>query len=435
MFKIFNILFNGNIEMSKESITISELNDLCKCVNMSLDEVSEENKTMKEIKNDLVNIILETYHKYQIYFSQNDLTWRTYLPDDTKPTKRKLVKRKNKEDLEKFLVDYYKKLHLDNSRQNITLRQLYEEWMIYRRDETSAKAGTIRKNKMEWDKFYKNSVLADMKVADIRPIDFIRFFRRITKDREYTRKCITNIRSLLSGIFSYAVEEEIITHNPILDVNFKTLTYKPVENQSDNVFKKDEVKKLLAYLRNINDEPYALAIQLAFCLFIRIGELKALRWENIDVENRSIYLNSQITLEPTLNDDLTFSHKEIKVENYIKGCTSHGFRKEYLTDNALVILEKAKKLNSDGEFVFMPYSKPMNTERFNIYLKRYCETVGIPYHSSHKIRFYSASVAYNGKNLVTISKMMGHSQTATTMHYLRDAIQDDNLADTFKNLG
>lgn len=423
------------IKMSKKQvITISELNDLATCVNMSLDEVSEENKTMKEIKNDLVDIILETYHKYTIYFSKSDSTWRTYLSDDTKPDKRKLVKRKNKEDLEQLLADYYKKLYLDNSRKDLTLRELYSEWMLYRRDETSAKAGTIRKNKMEWDKFYQNSVLADMRVADIKPIDLIRFFRRLTKDREYTRKCITNIRSLLSGILSYAVEEEIITHNPILDVNFKQFTYKPVQNQSDNVFTRDEVTKLLAYLKNIN-EPYSLAIQLAFCLFIRIGELKALTWENIDLENRSVYLNSQITQEPTLNDDLTFSHKEIKVDNYIKGCTSHGFRKEYLTDNAITVLHKAKELNPDGQFVFMPYGKPMNTERFNKYLKRYCEAVGITYHSSHKIRFYSASVAYNGKNLVTISKMMGHSQTATTMHYLRDAIQDDNLADTFKNLG
>lgn len=151
--------------------------------------------------------------------------------------------------------------------------------------------------------------------------------------------------------------------------------------------------------------------------------------------NRSVYLNSQITQEPTLNDDLSFSHKEIKVESYIKGCTSHGYRKEYLTDNAVEILQKAKELNPDGEFIFMPYGRPMNTERFNIYLKRYCNAVGIPYHSSHKIRFYSASVAYNGHNLATISKMMGHSQTATTMHYLRDVMQVDDLAETFKNLG
>ncbi len=40
---------------------------------------------------------------------------------------------------------------------------------------------------------------------------------------------------------------------------------------------------------------------------------------------------------------------------------------------------------------------------------------------------YSASVAYNGKNLVTISKMMGHSQTTSTVHYLRDVMQDNNL--------
>ena len=106
-----------------------------------------------------------------------------------------------------------------------------------------------------------------------------------------------------------------------------------------------------------------------------------------------------------------------------------------VTDNAIIVLEKAKELNPDGEFVFMPYGRPMNTERFNIYLKKYCNAVGIPPRTSHKIRFYSASVAYNGKNLVTISKMMGHSQTATTMHYLRDVMQDDNLEETFRNLG
>ncbi len=419
--------------MNELESQLNNLRVLAQCANISLGMVSED-KTMKEIQNGLEAIILETYHKHRIYFSKGDSTWRTYIPDDTKANRRKLIKRRNKEDLEKFLVNHYKELYLDKSRKNTKLREIYKEWMIYRRDETPAKCGTIRKNRAEWNKYYEHSVLADMKVTDIRPIDLIRFFRRLTKDRTDTRKCVTNLRSLLSGIFSYAVEEEIITHNPILDVNFKQFTYKPVENQSDNVFKKDEVGKLLAHLRNIN-EPYALAIRLAFCLFIRIGELKALTWDNIDTENRTIYLNSQMIQEPTLNDDLTFSHKETKVENYIKGCTSHGFRKEYLTDNALAVLEKAKELNPDGELVFMPYGSPMNTERFNIYLKRYCNEVGIPPRTSHKIRFYSASVAYNGSNLVTISKMMGHSQTATTMHYLRDVIQDDNLEETFRNLG
>lgn len=83
----------------------------------------------------------------------------------------------------------------------------------------------------------------------------------------------------------------------------------------------------------------------------------------------------------------------------------------------------------------MPYNREMNTDRFNIYLRRYCKQADIPYHSSHKIRFYTASTAYDGTNLVTVSKMMGHSQTATTLHYLRDVIQTDDVSDVFKNLG
>lgn len=417
--------------MNKAENPFEELKWLARCANIdNIDTVLQENLTMNELKEELTQKIIENHHKYKIsYLNTNDCFY-TYVRDETKKSKRRLVKRKNKDDLEAYLVSLY----IDNTRKNITLQELFKEWMIYRRDETSAKNGTIRKNKAEWNTFLKGSILAGMKAAEIKPIDLIRFFRRLTKDRQYTRKCITNVRSLLNGIFSYAIEEEIITHNPILDVDFKKFTYKPVESQSDNVFKKEDVKKLLAHLRTVN-EPYSLAIQLAFCLFIRIGELKALKWENCDVENRSIYLNSQITEEPVLNDDLSCSEKKIVVEPYIKGCTSHGFRKEYLTDNALIVLEKAKEINPDGKYVFMPYGRVMNTERFNIYLKRYCDEVNIPYYSSHAIRFYTASVAYNGDNLVTISKMMGHSQVSTTLHYLRDVIQDDDLAETFKNLG
>lgn len=408
---------------------IKELTALADCVSLSVDEVLEDDMTMKEAKKKLEAIILEN-HKYKIYYSESEKAWRTYLSDDTKANGRRPIKRSSKENLEKAIIEHYK----SKNRVNISLSELFAEWMIYRRDETSAKPATIRKNTSEWNTLYKNSVLADMRVADITPVILIRFFRKLTKDREYTRQAVTNARSLLSGMFSYAVEEEIISHNPILDVDFKKFSYKPVERQSDNVFTREEAQKLLSYLQDIN-EPYSLAIQLSFNLFIRIGETKALKWENIDPDKRTVYLNSQLLQEPTLNDDLTFSHKETKLESYIKGCTSQGFRTEYLTDDAIRILEKAKELNPEGEFVFMPYGKPMSTDRFNIYLKRYCEKAGIPYHSSHKIRFYTASTAYDGKNLIQISKLMGHSQTGTTVKYLRDVMQDDNLADTFQNLG
>ena len=160
----------------------------------------------------------------------------------------------------------------------------------------------------------------------------------------------------LNGIMSYAIEKEIISHNPVSDVNFKQFTYKPVEVQSD-------------------------------------------------------------------------------VVNQMKGNTSHGFRKQFLTDEALKILHKAKELNPNGIYVFEPNGEIMTTDSFNRRLKKYCKEAGVPYHSSHKIRFYNASTAFDGNNLTTLSYLMGHSETATTLHYLRNVNKRKNDRLAFQNLG
>lgn len=158
---------------------------------------------------------------------------------------------------------------------------------------------------------FKDTALSKMKIGEIKPITLIRFFREATKERQHTHKRISNARSVLNGIMSYAIEEEIISYNPVSDMNFKQFTYKPVEVQSDNVFSRDDTHKLLHYLSCIT-EPYSLAIQLSFYLFIRIEETKAIRWEDIDYENRIVYLHRQATCERTLNDDLTFYQKRSK---------------------------------------------------------------------------------------------------------------------------
>lgn len=200
--------------------------------------------------------------------------------------------------------------------------------------------------------------------------------------------------------------DELIEHNPIHDVDFKRLPFKPVPDKQEDVFTREDAYKLPTYLEPLND-PYALAIRLDFNLFIRIGELAGLKWENIDFIKRTVYICHQITYEPELDDELNLTEKKMVTENYLKGCTSQGFRTEHLRDEAIEILKRAKEINPDGESVFMPNGKPIITLTFNKRLKKYCEEAGIPYHSSHKIRFYACSTAYNGENLPQLSRMMG----------------------------
>lgn len=96
--------------------------------------------------------------------------------------------------------------------------------------------------------------------------------------------------------------------------------------------------------------------------------------------------------------NLTFSKRQIKVVNQMKGNTEHGFRNQYLTNEPLKILTSARELNPCGIYVFEPNSSIMTTDSFNRRLKKYCTEAGVPYHSSHKIRFYNASTAYDGNN-------------------------------------
>ena len=83
----------------------------------------------------------------------------------------------------------------------------------------------------------------------------------------------------------------------------------------------------------------------------------------------------------------------------------------------------------------MPDGKLMTTDTFNRRIKKYCDACGIKYHSSHKIRFYACSSAYNGDNIAQLSRSMGHSQVSTTMKYLRDVIQDNADTSLYDNLG
>ena len=411
------------------------LKNLSHCDNIQLDEALEDDLYMKYLKSKAIERILEKNHPYNIYFSDKENAWRTYLYDKTKKNHRYAVKRRSEEELKLFLANYYIEQDELRKKNNITLESAYEKWLIFRRDYTSVTSKTIKENMYDWNRFFKSTELASTKLRDITPIMLIRFFRMLTKNRSLTYKRVSNARGILNGIFSWAIEEEILSHNPISDVNFKSFSYRPVEEQTDNVYSKHDAKILLKYLQGINDDPYALAIQLAFNLFIRIGELKAIRWKDIDYENRTVYIHNQALLDNVINDDLSIESRTTIISDYIKGYTSKGYRKEYLTDQALTILGKAKALNPSGEFIFEPFGKLMITDTFNERLKKYCNECGVTYHSSHKIRFYCASTAYNGNNLTTISRLMGHSQVSTTIHYLRNVNKGTDDVEAFENLG
>ncbi len=305
---------------------------------------------------------------------------------------------------------------MEYGRERSSLSDLFNEWMIWRRDCTSVCDKTLKEDLNNWKRYLQDNPISSIPLADLTPKDFIRLFRSWTKDRTLTRKRFNNIKSLINGIYYYAIEDGIVIHNPIKDINSRQFTFKPVNND-DDVFTLEDRKKLLAHLEN-NNSIYSLAIQLDFQLVIRIGELLALRWT--DIENGNLHIQSQLLTERKMNDDLTFSKREHINVDHVKGNTDQGYRYQPLTTEALRILEKIRELNPDGEFILMHDGRQLNANSFNRWLKRYCEECNIPVRSSHKIRFCVASILYdNGVPLTVLQQLLGHTTTAMTLHYLR----------------
>ncbi|MCR4789171.1 MAG: hypothetical protein K5888_11335 [Lachnospiraceae bacterium] len=94
-------------------------------------------------------------------------------------------------------------------------------------------------------------------------------------------------------VLDYAVNNEIIDHNVARDVSTKSLKCKIVNNK-DKVYTPEERAALFEYLISIPQNVYTLGIMLMFCLDIRIGELKALKWSDYDESKGQIYIQRQI---------------------------------------------------------------------------------------------------------------------------------------------
>lgn len=300
---------------------------------------------------------------------------------------------------------------------NSTFESLYPLWVEYRRHETSVTDKTIKENGYIWNAHLNGQSITQKPLRTLRPKDYISFFRGLTKDRNMTRKRFNDMKSIMNGILYYAVEKEIVSHNPLSDINYQQFSFKSEDNE---VIPYNESERQCIIDSLSDDDLYDLAIKLSFHLTIRIGELKGLRFD--DVQDNFIHV-------------CRFINNKHEIIHDIKGHSSAGKRWLPLTAEAKRIIGCIKKLGTDREYLFMENvedCKFITTVTFNRRLKRCCENLGIVYRSSHKVRFSTASILNsNGVSEQELQKMLGHTTLSMTHHYLKNV---NSRAETFEKV-
>src|SRR3989344_1613593 len=117
-----------------------------------------------------------------------------------------------------------------------------------------------------------------------------------------------------SKVLTVAVNEwQWLQENPMSKVS------KPSASRGRNRFlSEEEIKRLIeACFRSVNPYLYPV-VRIALISGMRLGEILGLKWENIDFEQRAIFL------EETKNGDCRVVPLIEEIETTLKGCSTYG---------------------------------------------------------------------------------------------------------------
>lgn len=362
---------------------------------------------------------------------------QTYWQTNAPWTASGKIRRQNQDDLIDALSEHYfgNAVPVQKIPEIPTVAEVFKLWTKDREDLHAVNYLTLVHNRADWNRYFagnyqppkgrQNEVkqferapFLDKPITQVKASEIIRHYTYLVGDENITKKAFNNAKSLINGVFGHALS---LDHNCIDPSRINTRDIakrcRPEPDNEDQVYTPEERRKILTALEGIkNPTVYTHAIKLSFCLGTRIGELRALHWEDYDLETREIFIHRQITDEPADGRNRVPTEKQ-----HMKGRSRFGKRRFMISEYAAGVLEDLRKLNGDKEYILQSGgNKPISTNRFNGQLKNACKLAGVTYKSSHKTRFGTASALFEaGADERSIQLLLGHSSPVTTRHYDR----------------
>lgn len=362
-------------------------------------------------------------HKYNI-FQDKDGRWKTNMPDKTTKTGRRLVAKTSYEKLEKVILEYY----LNEEDKGIlpelkTLREIYPQWLKYKYAHT-ASSSYIKRLDNDWKKYYVNDSIIDVPLYKLNYIQLDLWAHQLVTQMALTKKQYFNMATIMRQCLDYCLDMNYIANNPFqrVKIDKKLFTKKPKPKNYSQVFLEDEEIALCKYLLDEYErKPHILtplAIVLNFQLGLRIGELVALKWD--DIENNYIHVQRMEVATYDINDEVVVKNGA-DIAEYTK--SDAGEREVYINSEAQKILKLIKKssmkhsLHSENFIFVNPKCKRITISSLEKYLYRRCEKINIAQKSSHKIRkTYISSLFDKGLNVDAIRELAGHEDERTSLN-------------------
>ena len=408
------------------------LQHLLNCCNLSIDDVQSEIENMNNqayLKN----------HSYEIW-QASDGRWKTYLPDSSKKSGRRLIAKSTLKKLEKEIINFYKSLDDAKQADKITLRTFYQTWLDYKKLQTRSTM-YIRRIDSDWDNYYSNDELIDIPLVSLDYAYLQEWALKKIRKQGLTKKQYYNMAIIIRQSLDYAVLKKIVNENLFSKVRIDSKLFKIKKKPDDEtqVFLIDEQPLIEAEAyHDFNETGYnaCLAIPFAFQTGLRLGEIVAIKRK--DIKGNYIHIQRMEIRVTEQLEDGSWDKQKFIVADYTK--SDAGDRWVYLSSKAKKIIRSITANNKvlgykDDDFLFLNQDGRIHSKGVDCRIRKYCRHIGISEKATHKIRkTFISTLIDSGLNINEIRKMAGHEDEKTTyQNYCFNRLSDKQTESLLEN--
>ncbi len=249
--------------------------------------------------------------------------------------------------------------------------------------------------------------ILDKPIAQITRGDIRDTLRRY-RDKGASKASVEMAHTVLSGVFLYALDDELITATPTTKV-LRRLDM-PRDRKEIQPFTAAEMEAFLAAV----DPGYRPFFFMAYRTGARMGELLALEWADIDFRRKTLSITKTAKDQAVRQSTKTYNNRTIDISDSLL---------EMLVDMKKADRETCFAAGIPQRHVFHRAGRLLSGQTLLRRLAQTCEKLGMARRTIHDIRHTTASILLSRNTpLGYVSQMLGHSSSKITLdrysHYM-----------------